>query len=207
MPDKILSILIPTIPSRKKRFNSLLRTVKKQIGYCTEYHSTLGLVEVVCDDSKEYLNGGPSIGEKRQNLLDRAEAKYLCYLDDDETISPAYVETLLRLCVHQDEPHVCTFRNISKFDNYWCIVDMSIKNKKNEQAHDQDIVRRLPWHICPVLSEFAKKHTFSNLNYGEDWKWFNKVLDHCWKENHTNAIIHQYNHSVKRSEATKITMI
>lgn len=205
MPDntgvKMLSILMPTIPSRSYIFFRLMREVKYQVEYCKKVHPTLGDVQVLVDRRKEFLKGGPLIGEKRQSLIERASGQYVCFLDDDDNISPQYVETLLRLCNHGAD--VCTFRNISKFDNYWCVVDMGLNNP-NEQAHDRDIVYRKPWHICPVRKEFADKHIVPSMNYGEDWKWFEKVLSHCTSEAKTNNILHQYNHSSKVSEADKI---
>ena len=196
-----LSILMPTIPSRSAVFLRLFRELKYQIAYCKTVHPTLGEVEVKIDRRIEFLKGGPSIGAKRQSLIEKANGKYLCFLDDDENISPSYVETLLRLCIQDKD--VCTFRNITKLDGYWCVVDMGLNNP-NEQTTDKDIVLRKPWHICPVRREFAQLYSFPESNYGEDWQWFEKVLTHCSTEAKTNAVIHQYNHSKNTSEADKI---
>ena len=196
-----LSVLIPTIPSRMKLFFELYRELKYQVEMCREVHPSLGKVQILVDRRKEFLKGGPSIGGKRQSLIERAKGNYLCFLDDDENISPKYVETLLRLC--NLDKDVCTFRNVSKFDNYWCIVDMGLDNPQ-EQAHDIDIVYRKPWHICPVRREYASQYLFPDTNYGEDWVWFEKVLKHCKTEAKSNALLHQYNHSKAKSEADKI---
>ena len=196
----MLNILIPSIPERASQLKRLTSELFNQIEYCRKVHPTLGSVSYIVDNSKRFLDGGLSIGQKRQRLIDAATEPYLCFLDDDESISPSYVETLLRLC-NQDKD-VCTFRNISKFDNYWCVVDLSLQNE-NEQAGELDIVRRKPWHICPVRSIFAKTATFPDSNYGEDWLWFEQILPHLQTEAKTNAVIHQYNHSVKTSEADK----
>lgn len=198
----VLSILMPTIPERAAMFSRLLSQVQNQIRSCNEYHSTLGNIEVLVDDSKRFLDGGLSIGAKRQSLVERATGKYLCFLDDDENISPQYVETLVRLCYENKD--VCTFRNISKFDGYWCVVDMSMRNR-NEQSGSDDIVKRKPWHICPVRSEFAKQVRFPDINYGEDWEWFEKVLVLCRTEAKTKKVIHQYNGFTATSEADNIT--
>lgn len=197
-----LSILMPTIPQRKKEFTNLLREVRRQINYCRDVHPTIGGVEVVVDSRKKYKDGGPTIGEKRGSLVRRAGGKYVCFLDDDESISPDYVESLLRLCYHGKD--VCTFSSFSKFDNYWCVVKMSLTHKTNEQAKP-GIIHRRPWHICPVKREYAIKFDFPESNYGEDWQWFEKVLTLCETEAHTEAILHQYNHSLKVSEADNVT--
>lgn len=194
--------MVPSIPKRAKMADMLCMKVGIQINELNALHHTLGEVELIGDYRDSFLDGGPSIGKKRQSLVERAEGKYLCFLDDDEDIAPNYVETLVRLC--QLDTDVVTFRNLTKTDFYWTVVDMSLKNPVNEEATPERIVKRKPWHICPVRSEYAKKYQFEDSNYGEDWKWFEQVLKHCDTEAHTDAILHVYNHSAKHSEADKI---
>lgn len=197
----MLTIMIPTIPERKKVFRELHLEVKRQVDYCLDVHPTLGDVEIIYDQSRRFVDGGVSIGKKRDNLVKRANGKYVCFLDDDENPAPNYVESLLRLC--NEDKDICTFRNVSKFDAYWAVIDMSLDNP-NEQSRGDVMVLRKPWHICPVRAEYAKLHDFPDSNYGEDWKWFELVLLHCKTEAKTNAILHQYNHSIHYSEADNI---
>lgn len=197
-----LSILIPTLKERKILFMTLLRVIKKQAELCYKVHPTLGEVEIIWDNSKKFTEGGLSIGEKRQSLVNKANGDYLCFLDDDDTVSPDYIETLLRLCYQKND--VCTFSSFSKLDNYWLLVNMSLFNKTNDQSKP-GIIKRLPWHICPVKSVYAKKVKFQNSNYGEDWQWFSEVLRMCTSESHTDAILHQYNHSLSVSQSDNKT--
>lgn len=198
-----LSILIPSIPERKNKLENLLMELYFQYDEFQKYHYTLGQTEFLFDDSKRFLDGGLSIGKKRESLVSRAEGKYLCFLDDDESIAPNYVETLMRLC--NENKDVCTFRNISKLNTFWMIVDMSLSHTENEQASPDNIIRRRPWHICPVRTKYAKMFGFQDINYGEDWQWFERVLTQCYTEAHTDSVIQQYNHDPKVSEADKIT--
>jgi len=198
----ILSILIPSIPERQDQYVELMAEVWDQIWSMNETHPTLGNVEIVADHDKAFLDGGPSIGKKRGSLVNRAKGKYMCFLDDDEDISPNYVECLVRMC-HENQD-VVTFRSFCVNDFYWTLVDMSLMNPTNEEATPERIVKRRPWHICPVRSEYAKKYPFEDINYGEDWKWFEKVLKHCHTEAHTSEILHSYQHSSKTSEADRI---
>lgn len=197
----ILSILIATTPDREPMTSALMSQLYKQIDHINKHHSSLGNIEVLFDDAPRFLDGGPSIGAKRDSLKTRADGKYLCYLDSDESIAPNYVETLVRLC-HRNAD-VVTFRNISKMDTFWMTVDMRL-NYPNDQACPDFEIRRKPWHICPVRTEFAKLYKFIDANYSEDWTWMENVLKHCTTEAHTDAILHQYNHSSKTSEADKI---
>lgn len=199
----MLSILIPTTPDRATMFQGLWKELHEQAWACYKQHESLGNVEILFDDSKAFLKNGLSIGKKRQDLVRLASCKYLCFCDSDDFIAPNYIETLLRLC--QTNADVCTFRNLTKTDTYWCIVDMSLNNPENEEANPDRIIKRRPWHICPVKSEYAKLYEFDDSNYGEDFKWMEKVLTHCTTEAHTEQVLHCYNHSSKTSEADKIT--
>lgn len=196
----ILSVLIPTTPDRVEMFSKLFTELYRQITYLHTVHPTLGKVEVLVDDSKKFLEGGLSIGKKREALMRRAKGKYLCYADSDDYISPNYVETLVRLC--QLNRDVCTFKAIAKNEYYWSVIDMSIYHE-NEEATPDRVTRRNVWHICPIRSEYAKMFTFEDSNYGEDASWLRKVLSRCKSENKSDAILYQYNHG-KHSEADKI---
>lgn len=197
----MLSILIPSIPERLKTLDVLLGELYKQINYCHDTHDTLGKVEVIIDDSKKYLEGGLSIGEKRNSLLNRATKYYICFLDDDEGIAPNYVETLLRLC--NEGKDVCTFKSLFKCDNYWTIIDMGLNNPNEEATPDKEI-KRNAWHVCPIRRSIATQHEFSSLNHNEDWDWMQRVLPNIRSEAKSNKIIHNYNHFKAISEADRI---
>lgn len=197
---KLLSILMPTIPERSDIFTSLLTELERQLNEFYTFHRSIGTVDIIVNSDKRFLDGGPSIGRKRQKLLNQASGKYLLYLDDDESIAPNYVETLMRLC--DQDRDICTFKSIAKLDNYWMVVDMSLEYA-NQQGNP-DGIKRAPWHICPVRSYFGKLHKFEDISYGEDYAWMKQVLAHCQTEAKSNYILHQYNHSSKFSEADKI---
>lgn len=197
----MLNILIPSIPDRSKRLSLLVDSLQTQIDYCNKYHSDLGSVTLIVDNSKKYLDGGLSIGEKRDSLLNRSFDKYICFLDDDDGIAPNYVETLLRLC--NEDKDVCTFKSLFTCDDYWTIIDMGLNNS-NEQATPDNYVKRNAWHVCPIKRDIAINYSFSDLNHNEDWTWMEKVLKDIKTEAKSNRIIHNYKHYKLVSEADKI---
>lgn len=197
----MLSILTPSIPSRWKNLERLRTELKKQCVYI-EGVEVLGNIEWLIDDSDSFLDGGLSIGKKRESLVKRATGKYVCFLDDDDSPSPNYIETLMRLC-NQDQD-VCTFRSLIKLEQYWGIVNMKLAYLVNDQFSAEHTIRRPPWHICPVRTEFAQLYEFQDINNAEDFSWFENVLKHCTTESHTDRILFQYNHG-RHSEADKIT--
>lgn len=198
-----LSILIPSIPSRRDKMERLRTELYRQAFNLHTLTPESGFIEVLVDDSKPFLDGGLSIGKKREALVKRAQGRHLCFLDDDDTVSPDYVSTVLSLCAQQK--HVCTFRALFKLQTYWGLVNMSLGNKENEDATPERMIQRPPWHICPVWTEFARLYPFKDINNAEDYEWMEKVLRHCQSEAHTDKIIFQYNHG-SHSEADKIPL-
>lgn len=181
----------------------LLKEIQKQISYMHNTHPALGLIEVLFDDSPSFLDGGRSIGNKRNVLRQKAIGKYSIFLDDDELIAPNYIETIVKLC--QEDKDVITFRCLYKDDNYWSLLDMSLDNKVNQQTNPNEIIRRTVWHVCAIKTEYTLKENFNDeLNHNEDYTWIEKVMKYLKTESHSNSILLQYNHSVEGSEADKI---
>ena len=120
----------------------------------------MGLVEVLVDDSKKFLDGGVSIGEKRNSLVQKASGEYLCFLDDDDEITPNYIEQLVRMC--EKGKDIVTFRTLVKNDYYWALLDMSLINRTNTEVGPEGIIERTPWHICPIRT--AKRPIWSRAS-------------------------------------------
>src|SRR5512147_457531 len=156
----ILSILIPSIPSRQDKLYVLLRELERQQMNLVTTHPTLPTVDIVIDNGSSFRDGGLSIGKKRDGLVRRALGRYLCFLDDDESIAPNYLESLVRMCMQCSD--VVTFRAMVNMNNFWALVDMRLAYKVNDQMTPEYTVRRPPWHICPVKSEYAKLYDFND---------------------------------------------
>jgi len=186
-----LSILIPTLPQRKKMFNILHKNLMAQIDFVHTTHPSLGQVEILFDSSKKFLKGGLSVGAKRDALKCRATGDYLVFVDDDDIVAPNYLESVLRLS--ESNPDIITFRSLYKSSTYWGIVDMNLNHSENEQMNDTTIVKRQPFHVCPIRTTIAQQHSFPDINNAEDWGWMVKVLSNCQKQAHSDQILHQYN--------------
>lgn len=197
----ILSILIPSIPERKCLLNKLVANLMEQRNKMAQEHPTIGGLEIIIDDTKKYLEGGKSVGQKRNDLVQSAMGDYLCFLDDDDEIPNNYVEILVRAMAHGSD--IITFNSLFKCDTYWSLIDMSLRNN-NEEATPNGVTYRNAWHICPMKSELAKKHQFSNKNNAEDWDWMQRVLGGVFTEYKLNVILHQYNHFANVSAVDEI---
>lgn len=198
----VLSILIATTPDRKEMTDALIERLEAQREFIHRNWLS-GEIEIVVDDSKRFLDGGLSIGKKREALVQRAQGKYLCFLDSDEEIAGNYLQVLVKLA--ETRADVLTFKSFANLDDYWCVVDMSLQYKENEETSHDKICKRPPWHICPVKSHLAKVHKFEDVNYSEDFEWMGRVLKGCSSEAKSDAVIHMYKHRKSISEADKIT--
>ncbi len=198
----ILSLLIPVIPKHYPKFMKLLGELQRQVTIMHSLHSSLGLVEILFCDSPSVLDGGGTIGSKRNELRMRAVGKYSAFIDADDNVAPNYVETLVRLC--GEDKDVVSFNCIFKNDNFWSIINMSLENKEDEQVNPEVITKRKVWHVCAIRTEITRKENFDDMSHGEDVSFMNRIMPHLQSEVHTNLLLTQYNHSESESEADKI---
>jgi hypothetical protein len=82
-----LAILIPYTPDRQKLYDRVTAQIKEQI-----LHHPVIIIPYLTKHSKE---GGPTTGEKRNWLLDRAReqnASHIAFVDSDDLVGPNYIE-------------------------------------------------------------------------------------------------------------------
>jgi glycosyltransferase involved in cell wall biosynthesis len=190
----ILSIVMITVPERKNELIKLKTEVKRQIDFCKKVHPDLGMVEIREVNTKKFIDGGASIGSKRQAGLNWSLGNYVCWLDDDDWIAPDYVETILRLAM--SDADVLVFNSISRFDSFWCLVQMNLDFFEDEQVMP-GIVHRRPYHVCAWKRELLLDAKFPDTNVDEDTGFISQVLPKCKSQAKTEAILHEYNRLTK----------
>lgn len=155
-----LSILIPTIEGREEQYKSLVTSLHQQ--YNGEDVEVLTL-----KDNKEM-----SIGEKRNNLLEKANGEYLCFIDDDDAVSDNYILLLLeaaksgcdcaslkgRIIIDGGEPEI--FEHSLRY-NEW----------KTNPEGSEIRYERFPNHLSLLRSSIAKQFKFPDKNFSEDFDW------------------------------------
>lgn len=197
---KSISILIPSVPERAAQYEALIYELDRQRQEIYSTHPTLGTIEILGLITESVLNGGETVGEKRNKLVQSATSDYLCFIDDDDNVAPNYLEQLLRAT--RLDVDCITFNTLFKNDNYWTVIEMKL-GSKNKEASPNYPVRRNIWHTCPIRSSIAKEHEFSKLNHNEDWTWIERLLPYIQTSYHIPFILNQYNHSSKTSIADK----
>lgn len=153
-----LEILIPTLKSRSGLLSRLLNILKPQL-------TPEVRILTDCDD------GQVSIGEKRNRLLSHATADYVCFVDDDDTVSEDYVASLLD--------------GIARDVDVVCIRGIFTTNGEDpapfyDKVHQVHGLRRLAGqveytrgiqHLDAIRRTIAVSQKFPDSSFGEDYEW------------------------------------
>lgn len=158
----LLSILIPTLESRRSLCDRLCSELGRQI----ERANAGKAVEVLrlCDA------GLVTVGAKRNQLIGMARGRFLVFVDDDDAVSEDYVEQLVTLLRNHPDVDCISFAGEINFrGKHPCKLIHSIKHK--DWYHSQGQYLRPPCHITPMRREIVRNYAFAEVNYGEDMDW------------------------------------
>lgn len=157
-----LSILIPSVKDDAVLLVRLLEVVNRQ---------TQGRydIEVLIDDREPPV----TTGAKRNDLISRAQGKYVVFVDADDLILNDYVHDIINAI--ELDPDCITFRGFMT----------------THGANRQDFVLRLgekyesrggvyyrwPNHIVPIKRAIASQVRFPDTTQGEDYEWSKRLND------------------------------
>lgn len=156
-----LSILIPTLTDRLPFLHNLLNELYNQNPEC--------LIQCEILISSDYYQN--PIGRKRNSLLQQASGEYVVSLDDDDNISPRYLEEIF-IGIEKGVDHV-GIAMMYMPDNAQHQMVLCSKDYKWEEKNG--IHYRSAQHVCPVRSEIAKQAIFPETSFGEDKAYADQV--------------------------------
>jgi glycosyltransferase involved in cell wall biosynthesis len=176
-----LSILIATMPIRSAKLANLRQVLDRQL---------TPEVEVITDISMNY-----NIGTKRNKLLALASGKYIVYLDDDDLISPDYVEKILVACKSD-----CDCIGISGMITTNGSREMQWHISKDFQMWFErgNVYYRTPNHISPVKRELALAAGFPERGFSEDFEYSMRLLPMLKTEIKIPGILYYYRFENKK---------
>lgn len=156
-----LSILICSIPEREDTFLDLIEQLENQF----ELN-----VEMLWDRSRE-----KTIGQKRNDLLDRARGEYSCFIDDDDTIAPEYIKDVLQGC--KSGKDCISLKGVITWDGLVSeTFEHSIKYPEYKTNETGEIkYERYPNHLNAIKTSIAKQFKFPEINHGEDTEWATQI--------------------------------
>lgn len=181
----LIDILIPTLESRRERFDALYNEFSRQITE-NKLHRYVN-IQFMSDD------GTMPVGEKRNCLLRSSRADYIWYFDDDDTPHRDMVQLIHQAVLNK--PDVVTFDGEVNFRGN-NPVPMLFKLKYKQFERTEEGFVRPPTHLCPMRRELVKDIFFTHDKKGSDVKWAMEVSDKgiLKTECYINKILYTYNY-------------
>jgi hypothetical protein len=163
-PPMWLSICICSLHERRAQLDRLLEHLYGQILKVAPRE-----VEVLIDARTE-----PSIGDKRQALVERARGHFVAFIDDDDWVSHDYVASIVGAL--KDNPNVdCVSLSGVMTTSGQVPERFEHSMKYDEWKNLPDLYARTPNHLNTVRRELALSVGFKPISHAEDFD-FSKRL-------------------------------
>jgi glycosyltransferase involved in cell wall biosynthesis len=152
-----LSILICTVPSR---INSYLPVIINELNRQIEETGIKDIEIIYLGDNKKR-----SVGHKRNDLIRIAQGEYVCFIDDDDKVSPDFVKKII--------PYLSCSADVICF-KVECSLNGSLGKPvfyNKDFACDTnytDRYERLPNHLMVVAKSIVLQVMFKDISFGED---------------------------------------
>ena len=191
----LLSVLIPSIPSRLHLAQALVSKLEAQIG---------NLPVQIC----LYLdNKKVSIGEKRDALVGLGRGIFCTQQDDDDTCSPDYISELVAAIRANPDVDVIAFQQRCVLDNHQpFVVHFGLEYENEQVVFDQENktkandIHRKPWTCCAWRRTLAQQHHFEASGLQEDYRWLQQLWAHAKTQVKIDNVLHTYRFNSKTSE-------
>lgn len=186
-----LSILIPTLKSRRTFLSDLLFVLNEQIYKAGYLHE----IEILTHDGEKPMK----IGKKRNELLNNAKGEYVCFIDDDDMVSSDYIETIMQGILKGAD--CVSLRGVRKEDGKIDgVFEHSIKYNAYKTTKNAIKYERYPNHLNTIKASIAKQFKFQEINHGEDTDWATQIFQSglIKTEYYTDKELYFYNYISKK---------
>jgi glycosyltransferase involved in cell wall biosynthesis len=174
-----LSILIPSLEERKPKLEQLKAELANQIGKRN--------VEVLSLSDNRQM----SIGQKRNMLLTQSTGEYVAFVDDDDTVSPDYIEKVLNALTKNPDCSSLTGEIVFS-DGYSRPFIHSLRYTQWIDDHEGKVYYRPPNHLNAVRRAIAVQVGFPPWNSGEDRSFSMGIRHYLKKEEWIEGVIYNY---------------
>ena len=163
--DILWSIGILTLPQRKEKLDKLLWYLEYIMPYGYNHR-----VEIIINED----DGTKSVGQKRNEVLDKAKGKYISFIDDDDIVQSCY---LSKICMKLDKD---LYDGIGFWGIYYVSENpvMQFNHANVNGGHfkkDGKQFRPLN-HLNPVRTKIAREIRFPDKNFAEDADYCDRLL-------------------------------
>jgi len=178
-PMHKLSILIPSLEERKPKFEQLKAELANQMGKRN--------VEVLSLSDNRQM----SIGQKRNMLLTQSTGEYVSFVDDDDMVSPDYIEKILNALTKNPDCSSLTGEIVFS-DGYSRPFIHSLRYTQWIDDHEGKVYYRPPNHLNAVRRAIAVQVGFPPWNSGEDRSFSMGIRHFLKKEEWIEGVIYNY---------------
>lgn len=201
-----ISILIPSLVSRKENLKNLLSILLPQIG---DYD-----LEMIDNDNyliRRYFNSEVEIivyidnkqvttGEKRNRLVNSAKGEYIIFIDDDDEVPTYYIKELLK--AYESNADCFAINGKMTTDGAKEIKWRLSKDYENVTIKENvvDVYLRKTNHITAVKRELALLAPFPNKSNAEDKSYSDAINKFLKSEFVISLPMYWYKFSTKNKE-------
>jgi cellulose synthase/poly-beta-1,6-N-acetylglucosamine synthase-like glycosyltransferase len=178
-PMHKLSILIPSLEERKPKLERLKAELASQIGKRN--------VEVLSLSDNRQM----TIGQKRNMLLTQSTGEYVSFVDDDDMVSPDYIEKVLNALTKNPDCSSLTGEIVFS-DGYSRPFIHSLRYDRWIDDHNGKVYYRPPNHLNAVRRAIAAQVGFPPWNSGEDRSFSMGIRHFLKKEEWIEGVIYNY---------------
>ena len=162
IPAPTLSICIASLTSRADALAALCATLRAQPG--------ADRVEILTDVD----DGATPVYQKRNRLLQRSRGRYVCAIDDDDTVTADYLPAILAAIDHHSTVDAVVFQAERIRQDTGERVPMDYYTGAQPPSDGTDW--RTPDHLCPIRADIAKAQPFPAVIDNEDVAWRKAIL-------------------------------
>jgi glycosyltransferase involved in cell wall biosynthesis len=178
-----LSILVPALESRPWR--NVVDELTRQADAIGR-----GMVEVLINVDA----GEQTSGVKRQWLAEQARGQWMAFVDDDDTVAPDYVESILRALA--SDPDVVTFDLVRHGPDGRSLQSLQLRSGDRTMINGR--MHMTANHLCAWRSSIARRVRWhSMLGYADDQLWYQplKLAGFARTEKHIDKPLYFYHWS------------
>lgn len=161
-----LSILICSVDvqERQEKLTKLIYELHNQISknYAEE------IVEIIIDTD----NMIKSVGQKRNDLIKKAQGQFICFIDDDDFIAENYLELILNKINSGIDIVLIGIEHIENGVNKTKIMPSLYMDLITNEV----VFKTNHFHLCPHKKSIAEAVLFDNLNFAEDMIYSQKMV-------------------------------
>ena len=200
MPAVTLSILIPTIESRKPLLNRLVKKLENQAK-----KNNLSIEILTLPDKGKLEQQYMSIGAKCNKLMvAMAKGEYIVFIGDDDTVSSDYLAKIFEAINSGKTKPACITFNVKMTTGGAKPMKQVYALENKHYQNKSDVELRPPGMITPIKRSLVSKYPFQEFerekDRGTDYHWAMKLVsDQVLKTSvHIDKFLYQYRYNLKK---------